>query len=79
MSFSSPSYPATRTIPQAELQRIADAGVELVALSRRLVELSQRVAQVAPPLGEALEREISLLLDLADAVSSAARASTYLK
>ena len=79
MRDSARSFVATRAIPQAELERIATAGVELVALSRRLVELSERIAATSPPLAESLQREISMLLDLADAVSNAARASTYLK
>lgn len=70
---------SVRQIRQPDLQRIADAGVEMVALSRRLLELSDRVEAVDRGIAAQLREEVSRLLDLASGVSGAAEMAANFK
>lgn len=66
---------AKRPIPQAELERIADAGVQLVEVAKALAALMGQAEN--PHVRAQLEAQASRLLDIAEVVSSAARSATY--
>ncbi len=66
---------AKRPIPQFELERVADAGVQLVDVAKALSSL---IAQIVNPAVQAqVHAQTDRLLDIAEMISTAARSASY--